>query len=55
MYLLNTVVKMKNRMAEWVQNSCKSLLVVYLCGHLADWELWLAATAQHHQRIFYYI
>ena len=28
-----------------VQSSCIS------CDHVADWELWLAATAQHFERV----
>ena len=32
-----------------------SILVVYLRDCLADWELWLAALAQHHEKVHYHI
>ena len=28
-----------------------NVLVVYPCDCMADWELWLAAAAQHHKRV----
>lgn len=28
-----------------------SVSVVYPCDHMPDWELWLPATAQHHERV----
>ena len=28
-----------------------SVLVVYLCDGVADCELWLSATGQHHERV----
>lgn len=40
---------MKNKMVVWVQNGCVS--VVYPCDHMAEWELLLTATAQHHESI----
>lgn len=48
--LLKTVLKVKKtRMVVWVQNSHVS--VVYPCDHVAEWELRLTATAQHHEGI----
>lgn len=35
-------------MVALAQNSYKSISVVYPCNHVAEWELWLIATAQHH-------
>jgi len=32
-----------------------SVLVVYPCDHMADWELPFLATAQHHERVSYHI
>ena len=28
---------------------------VYLCNHGADWELWLAVAAWHHETVLYYM
>ena len=55
------MLKVKNRMVVWVQNGCMgtvttvSVSVVFLYSHLADWELQLAANAQHHKRVSYHI
>ena len=46
--LLNTVLVEKNRIVV-------SLSVVYPRDHVADWELWLAASAQHHKRVLHCI
>lgn len=40
------VLKVSNRMFV-------STLVVYPADCMADWELWLTAIAQHHQRLSY--
>ena len=48
--LLNTVLKVKSRMVAWVQNGCKCV-IVYPRDRMVDWELQLAATAQHHEGV----
>lgn len=48
--LLTTVLKMQDRMVVWVQDGC-SVLVVSPHDHMAAWELWMAAVAQHHKRV----
>ena len=40
--LLNTALKVENRMYGY--RIVISVLVVYPCDHMADWEVWLAAT-----------
>lgn len=52
--VLNTELKVKNRMTVWGQNGFKCI-VVYLRVGGADWELWLAATAQHCESIILHI
>lgn len=32
-----------------------SVFFVYSRDHVADWQLWLAATVQHHERVSYCI
>ena len=45
--LLNTVLKVKNRMAEQLQNEWKHIRISYLpCDHSAHWELQVSATVQ---------
>ena len=54
--LLNTVLNVKHRMAEQVQNEWKHIRISCLpCDHSADWELKLSAAAQHHERVSYHI
>ena len=52
-HVLNTVLKVKNRMVVWVQNGCKCL------DWLLSWSLgWLGnvtAIAQYHERLLDYI
>lgn len=40
--LLHTAPEVKNGTVVWVQNGC---------DHVADWELWLTAAAQCHERV----
>lgn len=42
--LLNTVLKVKNRVVIWV-HVVASILVVYSPDHMVHWEQWLTATA----------
>ena len=52
--LLNTVLKVKRRIVKQVQNVCKCISYSpHDC--VADWELQLATTAQHHERGSYRI
>lgn len=48
--LVNTVLKVKNRVVVWYRMFV-NVLVVFPCDHVADWELGLPATAQHHDSI----
>ena len=52
--LLNTVLKVKNRMVLRVQNSL-SVLIVYPPDSVVEWELRQAVPAQYHKRLSYYI
>ena len=47
--LLDTVLKVKTSMVVWVQDVV-TVPVICCCDCLADWELRLAAAAQHHRR-----
>ena len=54
--LLNPVLKVKKK----TQTFCRyrmvvSVLVIFHCDCGADWELWVAAVPQHHQRVWYSI
>lgn len=52
--LLNSVPKVRNRLVVWVQNGSKCIgCLPHDC--MADWELRLAAVAQHHRRVSYSI
>ena len=51
---MNTVLRVKNRMAVWVQYGYKCVGCLPH-GCVVDWELCLAAAAQHYKRILYYI
>ena len=54
--LLNTVLKVKNRIVLWIQNGCKWVSSLPSWWHGSSWwELWFAATIQHHKRVLYSI
>ena len=55
--VLNISLSFLQSEKQWL-NGCRmvlSVLVVYSSDCVADWELWLAATAQHHERVSYCI
>ena len=51
--LLNTV-ESEQQIVVWVQNDYKCT-DCYPCGHMANWELQLTASAQHHEGVLYHI
>ena len=50
--LSNTVLRVRNRIAVWVQGDCKCAACLRLCPH--GWELRPMTTAQHHDRVLHH-